>query len=307
MRNIALTGATGFVGSAALRLLLAKGHQVRALASPGKSLPPHRLLETVPGRLNDPSALEHLVANCQAVIHIAGAISGFNYNDFAEANVRGCQNLVAAIHKQSPQARLIHVSSLAAREPQLSPYAASKRDGERIVNESGLDWLIIRPPAVYGPEDAALRPLWQLLARGWLPRTGSVAARFSLLHVDDLASALAALVDTDMFESSVFCLDDGRPGGYDWNELARLASIARGKSVRTIGVPGWMLSAIASFNQLGARLSGRRAPVLTPGKLPELAHIDWVCDNTQLPGCPDWKPSMQLKDSLTTLPGWSHY
>jgi 2-alkyl-3-oxoalkanoate reductase len=307
MKTIALTGATGFVGSATLRLLLTQGHRVKALVRAGKTLPAHPRLELIPGKLNDPGALERLVADCAAVIHIAGAISGFDYEDLAATNVQGCRNLVVAMQQRATQARLIHVSSLAAREPQLSPYAASKRDGERIVNESELNWIIIRPPAVYGPEDPALRPLWQLLARGWLPRTSSIDARFSLLHVDDLASALGELAISSSVVSSSCCLHDGKPGGYGWTEIADLAAVARGKRVRTIAVPRWTLASIAGINQLGARLSGRRPPVLIPGKLPELAHVDWVCDNTQLPGCPDWKPNMQLKDSLATLPGWSQY
>jgi 2-alkyl-3-oxoalkanoate reductase len=305
MMQVALTGATGFVGRAVLGLLLARGHRVRALVRAGKALPAQPRLELVTGTLQDSTALEALSADCQVVIHVAGAISGFDYADFAATNVHGTELLIKAIQRRAPNARLIHVSSLAAREPELSAYAASKRDGELAVKDSGLRWAIIRPPAVYGPEDPAMRPLWQALARGWLPRTGPGDARFSLLHVDDLASALLALSETPDFKSELFCLHDGHVDGYGWEELAAIAGQVRGRPVRILGLPRWLLAGTARANWLGARISCRRPPVLLPGKLPELAHSDWVCDNTQLPGCPNWTPRMKLKDCLIDLPGWS--
>jgi 2-alkyl-3-oxoalkanoate reductase len=305
MLQVALTGATGFVGRAVLDRLLARGHHVKALVRAGKSLPAQAGLETVAGTLQDDQALQSLTDDCQVVIHVAGAISGFDYTDFAATNVHGTEQLIKAIQQRAPGARLIHVSSLAAREPDLSAYAASKRDGELAVKNSQLDWTIIRPPAVYGPEDPAMRPLWQALARGWLPRIGPSNARFSLLHVDDLASALLALSETADFRRELFCLHDGHDHGYGWNDLASIAGQVRGRPVRTLGLPRWLLAGTARANWLGARISGCRPPVLLPGKLPELAHSDWVCDNTQLPGCPNWTPRMKLQDCLTDLPGWS--
>jgi 2-alkyl-3-oxoalkanoate reductase len=307
MSLIALTGATGFVGGTTLRQLLASGHQVRALVRPGKQLPRLNRLTPIPGTLDNPQALNELVSGCDAIIHAAAAISGFGYEDFARTNVEGCRELVRAMQAHAPTARLIHLSSLAAREPQLSAYAASKRAGEEVITASGLRWVIIRPPAVYGPEDPALRPFWRLLSRGWLPRSGPAEARFSLLHVEDLAEATRQLAETTSFSSTICCLHDGASNGYGWPDIAGIAAARLGHRVRIIALPGPLLRTVATVNLLAARISRQRPPVLTPGKLPELAHIDWVCDNTQLPGCPEWKPTMQLKDCLDSLPGWSSH
>jgi nucleoside-diphosphate-sugar epimerase len=307
MPTLALTGATGFVGRAVLEQLLGDGHPVRALARPSRPLPEHRQLVRIPGTLEDAGQLAELVRSCDAVIHIAGAISGRDYADFAHTNVTGTSRLVDAIREHSPGARLIHVSSLAAREPQLSDYAASKRAGEQIITSSGLKWSILRPPAVYGPADPALAPFWRLLAHGWLAGIGTKSGRFSLLHVTDLASAINRLVKRDHPDSWLACLHDGKPGGYNWRELAELAREVRGKSIRIVPVPQWLLKTFATMNLQGARLRKVRPPALVPGKVRELAHPDWVCDNTQLPGCPDWKPTMQLKNCLTDLPGWSRF
>lgn len=304
---MALTGATGFVGGATMRQLLRKGFHVKALVRPGRSLPPEQGLEFISGSLDDRDSLEQLVSNCSAVIHVAGAVSGRNYGDFARTNAAGCARLVDAIRKHCKPVRLIHVSSLAAREPGLSDYAASKRAGEEIIAASQLDWQIIRPPAVYGPDDPALAPFWRLLAGGWLPRIGQPTARFSLIHVEDLSAALVRLVTANRAENTTTCLHDGKINGYDWSEIATIAAAIRGKPVRIVPVPAALLKSAGYFNLIWASVRRARPPVLVPGKVPELAHPNWVCDNTQLPGCPDWKPSMQFNDCLTDLPGWSRY
>lgn len=312
MPTVGLTGATGFIGRATLTALVEAGVKVRALVRPARHLPATQGLQCISGSLDDRDSLSQLVSGCDAVVHIAGSLSGRNYVDLARTNAAGCRRLIEAMQEKCPEARLVHVSSLAAREPALSHYAASKRAGEDLVSTSALDWQIIRPPAVYGPEDPALATLWRLLARGLLPRIGSPQARFSLLHVSDLAAALvrsALAVETagERAGRRLVCLHDGREGGYRWQDIAEIASQRRRGPVRTIPVPPALLRTIGTMNLFGARLTGRAPPVLVPGKVAELVHPDWVCDNTQLPRCPEWKPLKMFAESLTELPGWSRY
>ena len=307
MTTIALTGATGFVGRRVISLLLEQGHSVRALARPGRTLPGHEKLTRVSGTLADQNSLNALVRDCEAVIHIAAATSGFDYDDLAQTNVSGSGHLLDAIVSTAPQARLVHVSSLAAREPQLSDYAASKRAGEELVSTNAIHWLIIRPPAIYGPQDPALAPLWRMLARGWLPRMGPRQARFSLLHVDDLASALVSAAVNGWPKPVMINLHDGHRDGYSWPEIAEIAARVRRGRVRMIKVPQALLRVAGATNLFVARFRRSRPPVLVPNKVAELVHPDWVCDNTDLPGCPDWRPTRMLKDSLMTLPGWKRF
>src|SRR3546814_12879427 len=84
--------------------------------------------------------------------------------------------------------RFVHVSSLAAREPELSAYGRSKAESEKLMAESGLDWAIVRPPAVYGPGDRESLELFRMAARGLvvLPPAG----RLSLIPAHDLAAPL---------------------------------------------------------------------------------------------------------------------
>jgi len=309
MARIALTGGSGFVGRQTLVALLDAGHHVNALVRHPTKLPTRTGLSTIVGTLDQADALERLVGDADAVVHIAGATAGRNYLDLARTNAAGTARLIDAITRHRPSARLIHLSSLAARHPGLSDYAASKRAGEELVSHSSLDWVIVRPPAVYGPDDPSLAPVWRLLARGWLLRTGPANARFSLLHVADLAAALCKLAtrpDCPNNKSSrqTITLHDGRSNGYSWDEIASIAGNKRGGRVRIVPVPAAILHLLGAINLLKARLLKSRPPPLVPGKVRELVHRDWVCDNTRLPGCPEWKPSMKLETALDDLPGW---
>ena len=300
---IALTGATGFIGSSLLQTLTASGLSVRALVRRPGALRAQPGLELIQGDLDCPASLGRLVKDCDAVVHLAGAIAGRRYIDFARINAAGTARLVGAMERFQPGARLILVSSLAAREPQLSHYAASKRAAETLVESSALDWLILRPPAVYGPEDPALAPLWAMLARGVLLRAGPPEARFSLLHVDDLRRAILQLLEIPTLGGATQCLDDGKPGGYCWAEVAETAAAVRGRTVKMLPLPGPVLHTAARVNLMLSRLR-TSPPVLNPGKVRELTHIDWVCDSKLACVLQPWSPQRTLESALPELPGW---
>ncbi|TVS12337.1 MAG: NAD-dependent epimerase/dehydratase family protein [Wenzhouxiangella sp.] len=300
---VALTGATGFIGRAVLGLLLDRGYSVRALTRKTGTLARHPRLTEVCGHLENQAALNELITDADSVVHLAGAIAGRNFADFARVNVVGTGRLVHALEQRNPGARLIFISSLAAREPALSDYAASKRDAENLVATSLLDWFILRPPAVYGPKDQALAALWKMLARGWLLRAGPGQARFSLIHIDDLSRAIDHLLGLPWLGQRTRCLDDGRPDGYSWADVADIAEQVSGRRVRVVALPRWGLHLLSLASQGGSRLR-RRPAILGPGKVRELTHIDWVCDSRLCDVVPDWTPRQTLRSALPELPGW---
>jgi 2-alkyl-3-oxoalkanoate reductase len=296
---VAVTGATGFVGRAVVRRLDALGWRVRALARPMSATRLAGLsVEIVRGDLEDAAALARLVTGADAVVHCAGAIRGLTAAGFRHVNVEGLGRLVAAIRSEGARSRLLAVSSLAAREPQLSAYAASKRAAEAVLAAvPDVAWTIVRPPAVYGPGDEVLRPLWQALRFGILPVLGPPRARFSLLYVDDLAEAVAHLVRSGDHAGRTFELHDGRAGGYGWPDVREAARRCRGRDVWAVRVPRAVLMALAVAQAAVQGVRGRR-PLLTPGKVRELRHHDWVCDNTGLTGATGWTPRIGLDEGL---------
>ena len=200
--------------------------------------------------------------------------------------------------------RFLSLSSLAAREPTLSAYAASKRAGEDAIlrNAGNMPVALIRPPAVYGPGDREMVPLFQLMARGIAPVFGSRTARFSLIFVDDIASAVEAWLASRKPVQGKFEIDDGKADGYDWTEVCEAVSSITGKPVRQVTIPRALLSLPAGINSLLGRMTGY-APMLSLGKIRELRHPDWVCRAGRT-FIESWEPRVMLRDGLELTPGW---
>src|SRR4029079_1525453 len=138
--------------------------------------PPRDRVTWVDGDLHSPDALEKLVDCADAVIHSAGLISARSAAEFEKVNVEGTLTMLAAATAGGIR-RFVHVSSLAAREPKLSLYGASKARSQELVLRSGLDWTIVRPPAVYGPGDRETLELFRMAKLGLMlmPPKGRVS------------------------------------------------------------------------------------------------------------------------------------
>jgi len=255
----------------------------------------------VAGDLDDTPALQELVAGCDAVVHGAGAVRGNSQADFDRVNVAGTAHLLAAVAQQDPRPRLLLLSSIVAREPQLSWYARSKREGEKLVEQLATrDWTILRPPAVYGPGDREMLPIFQWMRRGIALVPGAAGARTALIHVSDLVRAIEDCLRSDAALGQTLALCDGRAGGYDWAEMAAIAGELWSRPVRLFQVPRWLLDSVARCNSAAARVTGR-APMLTPPKLRELRHADWVVDNRDIEAATGWRPRVELRDGLQGL------
>ena len=263
-------------------------------------------VQWVQGTFEDLDSLERLVGDADVVVHCAGAVRGITEADFYQANVEAVARLAHLASSRNPAPRFLLISSLAAREPNLSPYAASKRMGEIALTKVAdrLTWTALRPPAVYGPGDREMLPLLRLMLRGIAPVVGGNDARFSMLYVGDLADAVVKWLASDSRENRVFELDDGHPGGYSWCEIVETVERLRGKGVVRVRVPGPVLNLAARLNTIAASVTGYR-PMFTLGKVRELRHPDWVCDNSIYCRVANWAPTVRLEEGLRYTLGLS--
>lgn len=283
--------------------LLAQGFAVRILARSTERAAAlkEQGAAVVQGDLDDLGALTALVSGCDAIVHGAGAVRGNSQADFDRVNVKGTEHLLAAVTASGGSPRLLLLSSLVAREPDLSWYSRSKYSGEQVLlHHPSLDWVILRPPAVYGPGDREMLPIFELMRRGIALVPGSPEARISLIHVTDLVYAVIACLQSAGARGQVFALGDGKSGGYSWHEMIDIAANLWSRRVRLWCVPPLLLDGVAAINARMARLTGR-APMLTPPKLRELRHENWVAENKSIHEITGWIPAIQLRDGLEGL------
>lgn len=297
MTRVAITGATGFVGQALLDRAVADGYAVRALAR--KEQPHREGVQWVHGDLGNTRALARLMQGAEAVIHVAGVVNAPDHAGFEAGNVAGTLTVVEAA-KLAGVPRFVFVSSLSARQPRLSAYGASKAKAEKLVRASGLDWTIVRPPAIYGPRDREMLDLfrlarWRLLAMP--PRAG----RASLLHVEDLARLLVALVPAERRTAhKVIEADDGRPGGWSHYEIARAIGWAVGRRPLVFHLSQPMLERVA---RLDSWLRKDRAK-LTPDRVSYMCHPDWVVSERARAPVRLWQPRIETRQGLKATAEW---
>lgn len=302
MSIIALTGATGFVGSHTLEAALDAGHQVRALTR--REQPAVDGVTWVRGGLGDADALAELVAGADAVVHVAGLTNTPDPAEFRAANVTGTANVIAAM-KAAKVRRLVFVSSLAARKPDLSAYGASKAEAEALVEASGLDWTSVRPPGVYGPRDVDYLEMFRTAKAGFVPLPPGGAS--SLIHVRDLAELLVILAASSSSEAvgpaskKIYEPDDAREGGWSHKELAQAIGAAVGK--RRVFAPHLPQGALQLAARLDRALRGANAK-LTPDRVGYMCHPNWVSrsDRKVPPGL--WQPRISGGEGLRATAEW---
>ena len=293
--NLAVTGATGFVGGRLLDLALANGHRVRALTRRAQQA--RDGVTWIEGALDRPESLLELATGADSVIHVAGVINAPDPAGFEAGNVTGTTAMVDAAERAGVK-RFVHVSSLAAREPKLSIYGATKAGSEAVVGASSLPSAIVRPPAVYGPGDKETLELFKMAKRGFvlLPPQG----RLSLIHVDDLARLLLALADPASPKGLLVEPDDGRHRGWSHEQFGKALGAALGRQVMTLSTPRAILNFCARLDRIAR---GEKAK-LTADRVAYFCHPDWMVDPGR--GAPEtlWKPEVDTPQGLAATAQW---
>jgi nucleoside-diphosphate-sugar epimerase len=287
-----VTGASGFVGSHLVEQLIERGVRVRALLRAGSSarwLPDSPLLTVERAALDDAASLRKLLAGVDYVFHLAAVTSAPAHGAYFSANTESTRVMLAAIEQAAPDARLIFCSSLAAVGPArggrpmterdearpITPYGQSKLEAERVVSQSGLHSVIVRPPTVYGPRDRDILEMFRWASRGIAPVVGAHEQQLSMIHVHDLARGLADAASAPA--GSLYFLTDGmiHTRSLLMDHIAR--AVARNPMRITIPIP--VALALAHASSFTARLVGSK-PLLTPERIRDFTETDWICDDT---------------------------
>lgn len=304
---VAVTGATGFLGRYIVRSLAQQGWRVRILA---RGYPVHEQFsdidfEVVAGDLSNHRALQAFVRGATCVVHAAGLIKARHANAFQRVNVQGTENLVAAINVNDAPARLVMVSSMAAREPHLSPYAASKRAAEEIARnrlEQRHEWTIIRPCAIYGPWDVETLMVLRAVSLGVALQPGGRQARVSLMHAADAAAAVASLCAHPQ-PGHVYEITDARQAGYLWREITDAAAEALHIRAIPLPLPAMMVRIIGRIGTIAGHFSASPA-MITMDKVREILHPDWSSASSRQPPLHLWQPEIDINCGFLETIQW---
>lgn len=300
---IALTGATGFLGRYLVQALSANGWRVRALV---RSLPLHEQIgthriEVVLGDLENAAALRKLTNGADAIVHLAGAIKG-DTQTLMRINRDGTSSLIKAWQQNAPTARFLCVSSLTARAPHLSGYGASKQAAEACMLAVEGNWLLVRPPAVYGPYDLETLSIFKAAQLPFHPMLNQADARLSLIHVRDAAEALCALASAGPAQQIVE-LSDPAINGYSWRDVVVGACAACSRRARPVLIPPSLVKMAAAFNGALARMRGQ-VRIFDSGKAREILHPDWTAQNHLRVPETIWAPQISLEQGFKETVKW---
>jgi NADH dehydrogenase len=244
--DIAVVGATGFVGSHLVPHLVASGHRVIAISRDGRRLP--EWTADVEARAADITTgdLEAALAGADAVVHLAAIPRETGGRRFDDVNVRGTHRVVAAAESIGVR-RFVHLSVLGVADDPKLAYLYSKWRGEDAVRASHLEWVVLRPSLMFGSGDGFFN-LVKTTLRWWSPGVvaipGTGDARFQPLSVDDLAVAIEkSLTDADRARS---IYELGGPAYLSYREIVDEVMRVTGMRRVRVAVPIPLISALTS-------------------------------------------------------------
>ncbi len=315
-RRVALvTGASGFVGSHLVDALVPREWRVRCLVRKSSRLRwiPVDDVTLMNGDVGTPGEdLERAVRNVSVVFHLAALTSAARDEDYVGVNVEGTRNVIDAMRRAAPDALLVFCSSLAAAGPArrrpvnetdepapVSAYGRSKLTAERIVTESGLDYLIVRPPTVYGPRDTDILAAFKLAMRGLALRVAPEGQRLSLVFVEDLARGLVCAAEAE--GRGLYYMTDGMV--HTWESIIEQVFRAVGKKPHVLAIPGAVANTIARAERMRGSITGSK-PLLTPDRVLELSQYDWTCDDTRARLDIDYESAVSLPDGMRMTAEW---
>jgi len=287
---VALTGGTGFVGSHLVETLCGAGLRPRVLVRNPRT--PRWIagqpVEWIPGSLDEQEALERLVAGAGTVIHLAGVLRAGSDAEFERGNREGTRSLVRAVERSASVRRFVYVSSLAAAGPSssiegvgpdveprpISAYGRSKLAAENVVRrlDGKVPWLILRPPAIYGPRDTDVFQFFRLAASHFIPIPAG-DRWLTVAYVADVVRAVLAAAGGDAPVGRIYHL--GEPEPYRLAAMVRLLAAAGGVRAKVVPLPASVLTLAGRIGS-GLHGLGMHRVAMTRDKARELTARHWT-------------------------------
>ncbi len=291
MKIALITGASGFVGSHLVDLLIEKGFVVRCIVRNTSNLQwlKDKKIELFDCGLNDVDALKVALQNVSYVYHIAGVVKAKNLENFIVGNVTLTKNILDACLEANSIKKIIITSSLAAAGPSkigfplnekleckpVSLYGISKYEQEKLAKGyfTKLPIIIVRPPVVFGERETDVLEFIKTVKTGIIPIAGTNAKEISIIYVGDLVEKLLKLSLTDIKSEIFYTVGIEK---MRWSELGKIVAKSLDKKAIKIVVPHFIIWFLCLLGEFYAKFSSKLLP-LNLNKFAEIKQEAWTC------------------------------
>jgi len=315
-----VTGATGFIGTHLVRVLVEKGRDVRCLVrkNSNKSGLEKLGVELAYGDLLDKQSLEEAVKEVDIVHHLAGEVYSFRVRDYYKNNIDGTKNLLEACHDKKI-IKFIYLSSIAAVGQNQSqnvllneespchpttPYGKSKLAAEKLLLESfdihKVPIVIIRPPVVYGPgQPHVLTRLFRMIHDGKFKIIGNGNNIKSFCYIDNLIQGILLAEESDKSMGRIYFISDNET--HTPNEMAQTIAIEGGVALSKMHFPSFISSLSGYLLMVLEKLFGIYSISLYAIKI---MTVDFGCDILRAKEELGYYPNINLQEGIKRTVQW---
>jgi uncharacterized protein YbjT (DUF2867 family) len=302
---ILVTGAGGFLGRHVVRALVEQGRKVRCFVHRPEQaeLFNGMSVDVADGDVTNVDTLSEAMRGCSTIIHLVGIIVQHHNSTFEKIHFKGTAVVIEAARRNKIN-RVIFVSGMGASADVPSRYLRSKWQAEEALRSSNLDFIILRPSIIFGPDDSFVKDFERDIRRApFIPMPGGGKTKIQPVWVDDVAAIIAECAGREELGRRDF--DVGGAQELSMKEAVSAIMKASGLRRPLISIPYWMAVLPAFFLELIMT-----SPPLTREKLLMLRHDAFTCDVTpiikefkvDLISCPSFRDKF---DGASLSPGIS--